>query len=261
MAALVSLLSVVTLSLLINRVATVALTQTGISRQLAAFQSRSAFTGAGFTTDEAESVVTHPVRRRIIMLLMLLGNVGIVTTMSSLLLTFTNSVGFGEWAFRLALLAIGLGILWMLATSKWIDFYLSRLISWALSHWTRLDVRDYASLLHLSGEYTVTQLDVKPGDWLADRELTDLNLRQEGISVLGIHRKNRRYLGAPKADTCIRPGDTLILYGRLSLLNELDDRRSDWQGEHAHHQAVADQQQILWEQDREEREDDRQNRP
>ena len=87
MAALVSVLIVLTLSLLINRIATVALTLTGLSRQVASFQSRSAFTGVGFTTGEAEHIVSHPVRRRIIMLLMLLGNAGVVTTISSLLLT------------------------------------------------------------------------------------------------------------------------------------------------------------------------------
>ena len=35
---------------------------TGTSSELARFQARSAFTGVGFTTSEAESVVLHPVR-------------------------------------------------------------------------------------------------------------------------------------------------------------------------------------------------------
>ena len=84
MVAIISLLTVLVLSLLVVRVATVALTLTGLSKQLARFQARSAFTGSGFTTTESEKVVHHPVRRRIIMLLMLLGNAGIVTAMSSL---------------------------------------------------------------------------------------------------------------------------------------------------------------------------------
>jgi hypothetical protein len=63
--ALTSLLLVVTFSLLITRVATVILTATGMSRQAARFQARSAFTGAGFTTSESEQVVDHPVRREL----------------------------------------------------------------------------------------------------------------------------------------------------------------------------------------------------
>ncbi len=261
MAALVSLLIVVTLSLLINRIASVALVHTGLSRDMADFQARSAFTGAGYTTEEAEKLVNHPVRRRIIMLLMLLGNVGIVTTISSLLLTFTNTISSSEWIVRLLLLGAGLGVLWFLATSQWIDRYLSRLISRALRRWTRLDVRDYLSLLHLSGEYTVTQLEVRDQDWLANQKLDRLNLRQEGVTVLGIHRKNGRYVGAPRAESCIRPGDTLILYGRLPLLSELDERGANFAGEQAHHQAVTDHEKIVSKQQQEEEADDGGNRP
>ena len=77
MVALASVLIFTALSLLVTHVATVALTLTGLSRQLAQIQARSAFSGVGFTTTEAEQVVNHPVRRRIIMLLMLLGNWGV----------------------------------------------------------------------------------------------------------------------------------------------------------------------------------------
>jgi len=255
LAALISLLTVISLSLLITRIATVALALTGLSRESAKFQARSAFTGVGFTTNEAEQVVSHPVRRRILMLLMLLGNVGVITTISSLILTFLNTVSNQQWLVRSLILGTGLVVLWILATSKWIDRYLSRLINWALQRWTRLNVQDYASLLRLSGDYTVMEMEVQPDDWLADRELGELGLRQEGVVVLGIQRENGRYVGAPKGHTHICPGDVLILYGRLPLLNELDQRGADWTGEQSHQKAVAQQQRNLVQQDREEAED------
>jgi hypothetical protein len=61
----ISVLLVVILSVVVIRVATVALVHTGMGREAARFQARSAFTGVGYTTSEAESIVTHPVRRRI----------------------------------------------------------------------------------------------------------------------------------------------------------------------------------------------------
>jgi hypothetical protein len=88
MVALVSVLIIVFISLLITRVATVALSLTGMSRESARFQARSALTGVGFTTSEAEEVVDHPVRRRIVGGLMLIGSAGLVTAVSSLILTF-----------------------------------------------------------------------------------------------------------------------------------------------------------------------------
>ncbi|MEQ8467859.1 TrkA C-terminal domain-containing protein [Coleofasciculus sp. E2-BRE-01] len=255
MAALISLLTVISLSLLITRIATVALALTGLSRESAKFQARSAFTGVGFTTNEAEQVVSHPVRRRILMLLMLLGNVGVITTISSLILTFLNTASNQQWLVRSLILGIGLAVLWVLATSKWIDRYLSRLINWALHRWTTLNVQDYANLLRLSGDYTVMEMEVQHDDWLAERELGELGLRQEGVVVLGIQRENGRYVGAPKGHTRICPGDVLILYGRLPLLNELDQRGADWTGEQSHQKAVAQQQRNLAKQNREEAED------
>lgn len=90
MIAILTLLVIVTISLLVNRIATVALTFTGMARDSARFQSRVAFTGAGFTTSESEVIMGHPVRRRIIMMLMFLGNAGLVTVIATLMTGFVN---------------------------------------------------------------------------------------------------------------------------------------------------------------------------
>src|SRR5918912_450068 len=88
MVALVSVLVIALLSMLITRVATVALALTGMSRESARFQARSAYLGVGFTTAEAESVVNHPVRRRIISALIFTGNAGVVTVVATLFIGF-----------------------------------------------------------------------------------------------------------------------------------------------------------------------------
>jgi len=135
MGALVSLLVTIALSLLITHIASMALTMTGLSRDLAKFQARSAFTGVGFTTNEAEKVVAHPVRRRILMLLLLLGNAGIVTSISSLVLTFVGTTGFIGQLMRFGSIALGLGLIWVLSNSRWLNRVLSWLIHWALKRW------------------------------------------------------------------------------------------------------------------------------
>ncbi|HEY9418480.1 MAG TPA: hypothetical protein VIQ30_27270 [Pseudonocardia sp.] len=91
-----TLLVVVALSLVVTRVGTVALTLTGLSCQAARFQSRSAFTGSGFTTAESKMVVDHPVRRRIVMRLMLLGNAGLVSSVGTLMLSLTEVQSTGQ---------------------------------------------------------------------------------------------------------------------------------------------------------------------
>jgi len=250
LAALVSLLMVITLSLAITRIATEALTLTGLSRESAKFQARSAFTGAGFTTSESEQVVSHPVRRRILMLLMMLGNAGIVTVVSSLVLTFISAAGPGDWLSRLLLLLAGIGLLLALAKNRWIDRIISRVVNWALKRWTDIDLRDYAGLLRLHGNYGVMELRVEPEDWLANKLLSEAGLRSEGALVLGIQRADKTYVGAPRGSTHIRPHDILILYGRLPALAELDSRRAGMAGERAHREAVAMQQKLIEEQNK-----------
>ena len=162
MVGIISLLMVVALSMLVTRVATIALTHTGLSRESARFQARSALTGAGFTTTESEKVVNHPIRRRIVMILMLVGNAGIVTGMASLMLTFVHDSdrGWFIFALKIALLVSSLIILWMIASSAWVDRHLSVLIERGLKRYTRLNVRDYESLMQLAGDYRLVELAI-----------------------------------------------------------------------------------------------------
>jgi Trk K+ transport system NAD-binding subunit len=148
-------------------------------------------------------------------------------------------------------------ILWIIFTSEWIGRRLSRLISLALRRWTKLDVRDYASLLHLSGRYTVTETQVQPKDWVADKVLGELDLAGEGVLVLGIQRADGTYVGAPTGKTRIYEKDTMILYGRQEALVEIDRRRTGNRGDTAHKKAMAKQQIVVKEQDKQEREQEK----
>jgi TrkA-C domain len=239
MLALATLLVVVLVSLLVTRVATVILVLTGLSRESARFQARSALSGVGFTTAEAESVITHPVRRRVIATLMLLGSAGLVTAVATLVLSLGEVEGH-ERLGRVAALVAGLAALLLLARSEWIDRRLSAAIEWALRRWTDLDVRDYASLLHLSWGYTVNELEVHEGDWVAGRTLGELHLRDEGLAVVGVHRGDGVYVGTPCGRTSVHPQDRLVLYGRRERLQELDTRRAGPEGDAAHERAIAE---------------------
>jgi hypothetical protein len=244
MAPIISLFIVLTLSILITRIATVALSHTGLSRETARFQARSAYLGVGFTTGESEKVVSHPVRRKIILLVMLIGNAGIITAISSLILAFISPGRESTWSIKLLVIIAGITVLIFIAQSGWIDRHLSGLVDRMLNRYTRLDVKDYASLLRLAGEYRVSELSVEPGDWLAGKTLAELNVRDEGILVLGIERNNGEYLGAPQGKTEIHPGDLLLLYGRGSCLKSLDKRKSGFGGDQEHDEAVEEQKRV-----------------
>lgn len=239
MLSIFSLLLILSLSLLITRIATIALTYTGMSRESARFQARSAFTGTGFTTTESEKIVSHPVRRRIILLLMLFGNAGVAAVLTSLILTFVGEETGTMLTIKLVLVVSGVVVLWVIASSHWVDRQLSRVIEFALSRYTRLEVRDYASLLHLAGEYKVSELYVDPESWLANQTLGNLKLRDEGLLVLGMERRSGEFIGAPNGETIILEGDNVIIYGRDSTIAELSQRQPGVNGDVEHFQEVS----------------------
>jgi len=239
MLAIVSLLVIVTLSLLVTRAASIALTYTGLSHEAAQFQARSAFSGVGYTTSEAENVVNHPVRRRIVMALMLLGNAGVVTVASALILTFVSDSGSIALWLRLLFIFGGLGALYGLTRIPWVDRKAHQLIEASLRKWTTLQARDFEQLLCLTDDYGVSELAIGPTDWLADKTLGETNLDREGVRVLGIHRGDGTYIGVPLAQTRIEPKDRIIVYGRSSQLGEIDCRCAGDEGDLLHQQACA----------------------
>ncbi len=244
MYAISSLLLVVAVSLVITRIGTVILVASGLSREAARFEARSAFTGTGFTTNQSASVVNHPLRRKVVMTLMLLGNAGIVAAASTLILGF-RSGGAADAGFRVLELVSGLLALVLVSRSKWVDGHLTSLISHVLKSYTDLATRDLEGLLNLSGTYAVSELGVVEGDWVAGRTLSEVALRDEGVAVLGIVRPGGHYQGSPIGSTKIVPGDTLVLYGQSRSLEEIDHRPAGAIGDLEHEAAVSRQSRII----------------
>ncbi len=240
MIAIATLLVIVTVTLVVNRVGMIALTATGLSTEVAHFQARSALTGVGFTTTESELVVNHPVRRRIVLLLMLVGNAGLATIIATLVVGFAGEGDTTAVLRRLGILLAGLTLLTLAARSRAIDRLLSRVISAALRQFTKLDVRDYAQLLDLARNYTVAELGVEADSWVAEHRLADLHLPDEGVLVLGIRRSDGTFIGAPRGHSRIHELDTLIVYGYADVLEELSTRRVGMEGDRSHVERTSE---------------------
>lgn len=245
MIGVVSLLIVLVLSILITRIAAVALTHTGLSQQSAKFQARSAITGVGFTTAESEKVVRHPVRRKILQALMLIGNAGIITAVSSLIVSFVDTGSGSSMRLRIFVLITGVVGLWLLAKSSFLESKLSGLISKVLRRSSSLEVYDYASMLHLAGEYRISEIGVSEGSWLCGKTLRESGLREEGVVILGITRKDGTFLGTPQPNTKILEDDLLIVYGRARSLKELEGRREDAWGNAEHDESMRTQDEEI----------------
>jgi len=219
-----ALVIVASLVFVIIRAGATALELTGLSRDAAQFQALSAFFGAGFTTGESELVVNHPVRRRVIRDLIVIGNIGILSVIGTVVVTATRLDFEGDpaaaWS-RIALVGLGLALLWGFSRTPIPTWLIDRSVSAILKKTDGLHSLDYEALLRVRAGYVIEILHLASDHWLAGKPLRETCPGEMGVSVLGIVRADCDYLGAPCGDDTLLPDDTLILYGRRDSVREL----------------------------------------
>jgi hypothetical protein len=219
----------VAVSLLIVRIGEKAFVKTGLSHDVAGFQALSCFFGVGFTTNESELIVRHPVRRRIAAHLIIAGNIGLTGALSTLIVTFIQnepdwldhliSIG-GLGGFLLKILAIVMCvylIVWMFAlkpTRSVLDWMIER---W-LKRFTTVHVIDYEAVLRSGDGFSVMQIEVEPTCTLVGSTLAGELLGSRGVLVLNIKRADGEHVPTPHPTTEIMAGDLLTVYGKEDVI-------------------------------------------
>jgi len=218
--AIISLILLLYLSLLATRFAAIILAFTGLSKKTAHFQARSALTGTGFTTKESELMMAHPLRRRVALLLMLFGNLGVVAMFATFLLGFLGEDGARDWV-KLAILGAGLVGLWFLANSATFEKWLDRVLSRFLRRRAAGSDFDLEHLCHLGGDYKVTAIALLEGSPVLGKTVHQAFRGHGGTRLLGIERPDGTYLGAPSIDEILKAGDSLVVYGLSEKIEEI----------------------------------------
>ncbi len=226
MTSVITLLVIASLAFLIIRIGAKALEHTGVARDAARFQALSAFFGAGFTTGESEIVISHPVRRRIIRDLIVVGNIGLLTLVGTTAVTFFGGTT-GQLLQHGGVVLGSLIVMWGVVSSKPMDRLLDRIIDFSLSRTGAVRALDYERVLRLGLGYVVSEITIEQGSQAAGRTLTELKLRDRGVNVLGVRRGGGSYVGSPRGPTKIDVGDLLIIYGEESAVRALAKRGAE----------------------------------
>ncbi|MCB1225189.1 MAG: TrkA C-terminal domain-containing protein [Verrucomicrobiales bacterium] len=213
MAPLVALLVIALVSLILVRVGGMALMMTGLSWDAASFQAYSAFFGVGFTTREAELVVNHPVRRRIIRDLIFAGNIGLTSALATLVMTLVQTERSTHVLWMLLMLTGGLAAVFGLFGIGLVRRTLDRAIHWSLKRAGMVRVMDYELLLRIQAGYVVSEVEVLPGCALDGRELKDIRPKDASVLILAIRRDGQQMDGLPQASDVLRAGDVVTAYG------------------------------------------------
>jgi hypothetical protein len=210
------------ISLLVVRAGAIALRMTGMALATAKFQALSAFTGTGFTTREAETVVSNPVRRTIVSWLMILGNVGIVTVIITATSSFVQSRGL-QIPANVVILGLGIVAIVLLVRRTGLVRRWEGFVEAHLSRFAAFEEAPADALLHLAEGYGLVRIAVGEASLLAGRSIADSGLSRRHAIVLGIERTGR-WLAAPAPETTLAVNDHLVVYGRLQELRSFRSR-------------------------------------
>lgn len=212
-------LLVILISFLIVRATAIALMMTGMDSKRALFQALSAFSGTGFTTKEAEFVMNHQTRRRIITWLMILGNAGIVTVIVTMTSSFVTSRGY-FLSINILILFLGIYLIYKLVTRKgfirkWESFIENKLVE--SSSFEEGATKD---LLHLIEGYGLVRVITTKNNPLISSSISSNKFTERDVLVLGIERENK-WIPIPKGKERIKENDRLIVYGPFESLKTI----------------------------------------
>ncbi len=209
MAAALTIAVLLALSVSIVRIGAVAMRLTGLPENVARFQCVSALTGTGFTTQEAETIVNYPIRRRIVVALMVLGNLGLVSIASTFIVAFVRTgPGTEPAAVQALVMVAAIAITFVVLTNRTLDRGMCSLIGHILRRTTTLGEAGFLRILQLGDGLSVAEHEFVG---LRPQPLSTLQL--DGQKLLAIRPAGAWRTAEVDRQAVINPGDVQILCG------------------------------------------------
>ena len=214
------LLATVVVAVIVVRIGAVALELTGLEHSVAQFQALSAFTGTGFTTREAEQVVGHVQRRRIVSSLILLGNAGLVTVIASLVHSFAEPQAVAWVLPQIGAALVVLYVLYRLLLSPRLSRRIDQAIKHQLERRAHLTPAEIQELLQQTEGWGIARVKVPDDCRFAGRTLAETRPRDRGILILAIERGNE-LIPSPTGRDSVLVGDHLVVYAQLDQMPQM----------------------------------------
>ena len=215
------LLIAILVSFIIVRIGGFALQLTGVEPEVARFQALSAFSGTGFTTREAERVVGHRTRRRIVTILIILGNAGLVTIIATLVASFTQVTGYMWFFIRLVVIVGGIfGLYQLIIRSNVGQRNLDRLQRPLMNRILR-EAPTVDEIFHVEKDWAISLVTIKGSSKNIGLSVADITAEKD-MEILGIDRAGT-YLTKPKRKEKIMEGDRLLVYANRKSVKQILD--------------------------------------
>jgi hypothetical protein len=213
------LLIAILVSFIVVRIGGFALQLTGIEPDVARFQALSAFSGTGFTTREAERVVGNRTRRRIVTILIILGNAGMVTVIATLVASFTQVSGYAWFFIRLAIIVGGIFGLYQLIIRSNVGRRIPTWLQRPIMNRILREVPAVEEIFHVEKDWAISLVMIKGSSKGIGLSVTDITA-EEDIEVLAIDRAGT-YLTKPNREEKIGEGDRLLVYANRKSVKRI----------------------------------------
>jgi hypothetical protein len=215
------LLIAILVSFIVVRIGGFALQLTGIEPDVARFQALSAFSGTGFTTREAERVVGHRTRRRIVTILIILGNAGMVTVIATLVASFTQVSGYTWFFIRLAIIVGGIfGLYQLIIRSNVGQRILDRLQRPVINRILR-EAPAVEEIFHVEKDWAISLAMIKGSSKSIGLSVADITAEGD-IEILSVDRAGT-YITRPDLEEKIVEGDRLLVYANRKSVKRILD--------------------------------------
>jgi hypothetical protein len=211
--AVVPIVIIIVVFFFVVRVATVILKLTGLDEKTARFQAISAFTGTGFTTKEAETVLVDDMRRKTVTVLMIMGKVGIISVIGSIFFSFGKN-NLGADLEKTLILLLVIFIFYKITNLRGLNRALNKFIEKRIIARGIIKQRTLEELFHLPKGYGIAQLTITTDSKEKGLSLSQAGFIDKNILILSIEREGK-LIPFPHASDVIKEKDKLLCYGLL----------------------------------------------
>ncbi|MET1030093.1 TrkA C-terminal domain-containing protein [Domibacillus tundrae] len=194
--------------MLVIEVSVIMFNITGLEKPVSRYQVISMLTGTGFTTDESQLIIDHPIRRKISAFLILFGAFSLAVIISAM----TNMLSDDFRLTELLVINSVLLILLLIGKTPFLKNKLRKKFDYEMHKNLDISELPIKDALYLDENDVVTEVAIEKDSELVGKEILNLFEKEEDITLLFIKRGEINLRNTMHNES-IQAGDDLFLYG------------------------------------------------
>lgn len=197
---------------------------TGLSKSKAKFQVISLLTNSGFTTQEAELIMSNRLRRRLASFTMFFGyllTVAVISMLVNVIMTLTGSASQDVWRYVLIFGGFLL-FLFLISRIRFIQKGLERIVEKVAVKFLFKGKINIIEVLDHYDQNVIAQISIRYlPNLLKETTLAESNIKAKyGIQILAIKRDST-INSAVGGDDIIQEDDFIVVFGKLKQIKHI----------------------------------------